>query len=191
MQAVSPFSDVSGMPWDHVILFDRDPGAAILLPLFSTHPMVTHSEELPDVREIHATHARTQGRHSRKQDLLALRGRFTGTVRKSMGNLADTTSAEPDDYVGSAQTETVQLTEREILESAATMLEQVNRTLLRIRQGVRNECENCGTKIPKVRLAAIPYATTCVRCAAEAEGTSNDEPVKQRPKPRPPKVREA
>jgi len=31
-------------------------------------------------------------------------------------------------------------------------------------------CEECGRKIPKTRLEAIPYAAQCVRCASEEEG---------------------
>jgi DnaK suppressor protein len=41
--------------------------------------------------------------------------------------------------------------------------------LERIEEGTYGQCEECGTKIPKTRLAAIPYATLCVRCAQEQE----------------------
>ena len=38
-------------------------------------------------------------------------------------------------------------------------------------------CEQCGRKIPKERLKAIPDTTLCVHCAAEAESKDNSERV--------------
>jgi RNA polymerase-binding transcription factor DksA len=32
------------------------------------------------------------------------------------------------------------------------------------------ECENCGTKIPKERLKALPYASLCVKCKSGGLG---------------------
>jgi DnaK suppressor protein len=41
--------------------------------------------------------------------------------------------------------------------------------LERIEDGSYGSCEECGVKIPKARLNAIPYATTCVKCAEQLE----------------------
>ena len=45
-------------------------------------------------------------------------------------------------------------------------LEQIQAALERIEDGSYGLCEECGTKIPKARLEAIPYAALCVRCAS-------------------------
>ena len=39
----------------------------------------------------------------------------------------------------------------------------------RIEEGRYGACEECGAKIPKARLSAIPYATLCVKCASHQE----------------------
>lgn len=48
-------------------------------------------------------------------------------------------------------------------------LEQIEGALERIEDGSYGRCEECGGKIPKSRLEAIPYAALCVRCAADLE----------------------
>lgn len=40
---------------------------------------------------------------------------------------------------------------------------------MRIEDGSFGECEECGMKIPKARLEAIPYAALCVQCASQRE----------------------
>jgi RNA polymerase-binding transcription factor DksA len=41
--------------------------------------------------------------------------------------------------------------------------------LERIEDGTYGDCEECGAKITKARLRAIPYAAMCVKCASESE----------------------
>jgi DnaK suppressor protein len=48
-------------------------------------------------------------------------------------------------------------------------LSQVERALLRIKQGKYGVCDGCGCKIPVVRLNALPYSTLCIKCQREAE----------------------
>lgn len=40
----------------------------------------------------------------------------------------------------------------------------------RKQQGVGNICEDCGDRIPKARLLAVPDATRCIRCQIIFEG---------------------
>lgn len=40
---------------------------------------------------------------------------------------------------------------------------------LRLLQGVRNVCEDCGAEIPKARLVALESATKCLGCQRAAE----------------------
>jgi DnaK suppressor protein len=48
-------------------------------------------------------------------------------------------------------------------------LAQVERALLRIKQGKYGVCDGCATKIPVARLNALPYSTLCIKCQREAE----------------------
>ncbi len=41
----------------------------------------------------------------------------------------------------------------------------IDAALARIKDGSYGACARCGEKIPEKRLAALPYATTCISCA--------------------------
>ncbi len=56
-----------------------------------------------------------------------------------------------------------------LMESEGGTLEHIETSLERIEDGTYGQCEECGLKIPKTRLKAIPYATMCVKCASELE----------------------
>lgn len=56
-----------------------------------------------------------------------------------------------------------------LMESEGGVLEKIEDALERIEDGTYGECEECGTKIPKTRLNAVPYATMCVKCASQTE----------------------
>lgn len=44
-------------------------------------------------------------------------------------------------------------------------IEQIKHALHQIDTGTYGKCTRCGKTIPKARLEAIPYATTCTSCA--------------------------
>ena len=48
-------------------------------------------------------------------------------------------------------------------------LEQIDAALERVENGTYGLCEECGARIPKQRLNAIPYTTMCVKCASDSE----------------------
>jgi DnaK suppressor protein len=56
-----------------------------------------------------------------------------------------------------------------LMENEGSTLEQIESSLERIEEGTYGQCEECGAKIPKARLNAIPFATLCVRCAGQQE----------------------
>jgi DnaK suppressor protein len=56
-----------------------------------------------------------------------------------------------------------------LMENEGLTLDQIESSLERIEEGTYGQCEECGVKIPKARLNAIPYATLCVRCAEQQE----------------------
>jgi DnaK suppressor protein len=57
----------------------------------------------------------------------------------------------------------------QLAELEARELSQIERALARIKQGTYGLCEFCQAKIPVSRLNALPYSTTCVKCAREME----------------------
>lgn len=48
-------------------------------------------------------------------------------------------------------------------------LEQIERALIRLKQGTYGVCESCSQKIPVGRLNALPYTTLCIDCQREME----------------------
>jgi DnaK suppressor protein len=48
-------------------------------------------------------------------------------------------------------------------------LHQIDRALLRLKQGTYGLCEACNGKIPIGRLNALPYSTLCIACQRELE----------------------
>jgi DnaK suppressor protein len=48
-------------------------------------------------------------------------------------------------------------------------LRQIDRALLRLKQGTYGLCEACSCKIPIGRLNALPYSTLCIACQREME----------------------
>ena len=56
-----------------------------------------------------------------------------------------------------------------LMESEEGTLDQIEASLERIEDGTYGQCEECGIKIPKTRLNAIPYTMLCVKCASQQE----------------------
>jgi DnaK suppressor protein len=48
-------------------------------------------------------------------------------------------------------------------------LGQIERALVRLKQGTYGVCEGCSDKIPVGRLNALPYTTLCIACQREFE----------------------
>jgi RNA polymerase-binding protein DksA len=60
-----------------------------------------------------------------------------------------------------------------IAQNEEHMLEDVEAALARMEKGLFGVCENCGRRIAKQRLDAIPYTPWCIDCARLLE----DEPA--------------
>jgi RNA polymerase-binding protein DksA len=56
-----------------------------------------------------------------------------------------------------------------LMETEETALEQIESALERIEEGTYGVCLDCGGKIPKTRLNAIPFTPFCVKCASKLE----------------------
>jgi DnaK suppressor protein len=61
----------------------------------------------------------------------------------------------------------------QLAELEARELNQIERALLRLKQGTYGLCEACSTKIPVARLNVLPYSTLCIKCQREAESDAN------------------
>jgi len=57
----------------------------------------------------------------------------------------------------------------QLAELDARELDQIDRALIRLKQGTYGLCENCSGKIPIGRLNALPYTTLCIECQREME----------------------
>ena len=61
----------------------------------------------------------------------------------------------------------------QLAELEAKELNQIERALLRLKQGTYGLCEACSTKIPVARMNVLPYSTLCIKCQREAENDAN------------------
>lgn len=61
----------------------------------------------------------------------------------------------------------------QLAELEARELNQVERALLRLKQGTYGLCEGCACKIPVSRLNVLPYSTLCIKCQREAESDAD------------------
>ena len=60
-----------------------------------------------------------------------------------------------------------------LIESGHDILEEINRALDRINDGIYGLCEKCSEKIVPQRLKALPYARFCINCQREEEESAN------------------
>lgn len=112
-----------------------------------------------------------------KDLLLSLRARLRGdvsqmanaTLKKSRSEANGDLSTMPIHMADMGSDNFEQEFTLSLMENEGVTLEQIESSLERIEEGTYGQCEECGVKIPKARLNAIPYATLCVRCAEQQE----------------------
>ncbi len=113
-----------------------------------------------------------------KERLLLIRARLRGDVN-AMANAAlyKTRSESSGDLssipihmadVGSDNFE--QEFTLSLMENEEETLDLVEAAIERIEEGVYGSCQECGGRIPKTRLNAIPFTPYCVKCASKLEG---------------------
>ncbi len=112
-----------------------------------------------------------------KERLLALRSRLRGDVDQMADAALKKTRSEANGDLSSMPIHMADIGsdnfEQEftlsLMETEEGTLELIETSLERIEDGTYGQCEECGVKIPKTRLNAIPYALLCVKCASRAE----------------------
>jgi DnaK suppressor protein len=101
--------------------------------------------------------------------LVSRRRELTGTIEMQLGALRlDQGNNSGDDIDVAATSMNSELTSQ-LAEHESRELTNIERALLRLREGVYGNCEVCDKKIPIERLNALPYTTVCVGCQRELE----------------------
>jgi DnaK suppressor protein len=112
-----------------------------------------------------------------KERLLALRARLRGDVsqmadaalKKSRLDQGSEQSTMPIHMADLGSDNYEQEFTLSLMENDEGTLEAIELALERIEDGTYGQCDECGVKIPKARLNAIPHAPTCVKCAEQLE----------------------
>jgi DnaK suppressor protein len=112
-----------------------------------------------------------------RERLLALRSRLRGDVnqlaesalKKNRSQANGDLSSMPIHMADIGSDNFEQEFTLSLIETDGNTLAKIEAALDRIEEGSYGACEECGAKIPKQRLMAVPYATMCVKCASRLE----------------------
>ncbi|HWB13228.1 MAG TPA: TraR/DksA family transcriptional regulator [Pirellulales bacterium] len=112
-----------------------------------------------------------------KERLLALRSRLRGDVsqmadaalRKNRMDGGGEISSMPIHMADLGSDNFEQEFTLSLMENEEETLDLIELALERIEDGSYGVCDECGAKIPKARLNALPYAPLCVKCAGQME----------------------
>ena len=73
-------------------------------------------------------------------------------------------------HIADDATEVFENTKNQALrQNLQRLLGQVNDALVKFDKGTYGLCEDCGDKIDRARLKALPYATLCIQCRQQRE----------------------
>ena len=112
-----------------------------------------------------------------KDRLLSLRARLRGDVtqladaalRKNRSEANGDLSSMPIHMADIGSDNFEQEFTLSLMQTEEGFLGKIEAALERIEEGTYGVCEECGVKIPKKRLNAVPFAVMCVRCASQYE----------------------
>jgi RNA polymerase-binding protein DksA len=88
----------------------------------------------------------------------------TGAVERDLRSARD-----PDSEERATQVENDPVLER-LDEGGREEVRRIDAALARLDAGTYETCASCGGSIAAERLEALPYATTCIDCAADGSG---------------------
>ena len=112
-----------------------------------------------------------------KNRLLTLRARLRGDVSDMTSAALPASSAPGTDARGRMPIHMAEVAgdyyDRELtlrlLTTKHDTLQQIERALERMEDGRYGVCDECGRKIRRGRLNALPYTTVCVKCASQSD----------------------
>jgi DnaK suppressor protein len=112
-----------------------------------------------------------------KERLLALRLRLRGdvsqmadaTLKKNRSEANGDLSSMPIHMADIGSDNFEQEFTLSLMETEEGTLSLIEAALEHIEDGTYGMCDECGARIPKARLNAIPYTTFCVKCASQIE----------------------
>ena len=104
-----------------------------------------------------------------KQTLLDMRTRTRGELNRMIEVVLDDAQSAGEHDHGASES----IDKEVALENSEEQLRSaVNAALARIDGGTYGTCEDCGKKIAKARLDAIPYTAYCIECERERESAA-------------------
>jgi DnaK suppressor protein len=108
-----------------------------------------------------------------REKLLALRARLRDDITQMEGDALNKdhskTTSMPNHMAELGSDNFDQELTLSLLGAENDTLDQIEAAIERIEDSTYGQCEECGRKIAKARLEAIPYAALCVRCASQQE----------------------
>ncbi len=108
-----------------------------------------------------------------RERLLALRARLRGEVHQLADNAlrgaGGDHSTMPIHMADLGSDTFEQDFTLQLMESEEGTLTAIDDALDRTDEGTYGECEACGSKIPKLRLEALPFVSLCVKCAEKEQ----------------------
>jgi RNA polymerase-binding transcription factor DksA len=112
-----------------------------------------------------------------KELLLAMRARLRGDVHAMADAALNKTRAEASGdlslmpiHMADVGTDNYeQEFTLSLMQNEEGVLDLVESALERIEEGEYGDCLECGGKIPKTRLSALPYTPHCVKCAGKVQ----------------------
>ena len=119
---------------------------------------------------------------TRSQRSAYFRGRLLEKRRELLHRLVSERQASadvPDSGPGDSVDLAVLSSEREascrIASFESHAVHDIDCALERLENGTYNICEECGCRIPRARLRALPFASTCLRCKERLERERTDD----------------
>ena len=104
------------------------------------------------------------------KSLLVRRADLHKKLAEDLNNLRNYTNTDsPGDSADAAFESGSDEMASQLAEIEARELSQIERALVRLKQGTYGVCEGCQGKIPVGRLNALPYTTLCIECQREME----------------------
>lgn len=98
-----------------------------------------------------------------REELLALKSELSTRLEKIKADIGRGLDADSKEQAG-------QLENKDVLDAlaidATEEIAEINAALARLDEGNYGICSSCGEDIGEPRLAALPYAVECIKCAS-------------------------